>query len=356
LTEWAESEADVRLADGAPAVRSRLVERLELEAWLPSPGLQYAFETLAIGPERLRGMPIDPTAGDYFVAAEGMLRDEIETFAGEYFQIEPAARAQRWRSLAERAVDFPALASRMRQLRTGLDVSPQTPDAEPILKSLAEHVVELYTLPPHERAKRRRFPSERFQEFVTRWPAAAARLRQQYPKLAALEPQLIEQLTCAKQLSTRGYAAPGVRPVNRPASRISETALHETDPEERPRSRRGGFSLNLGSWGSGLVVVIIFKMLVLFSKSCDGPSSYRSGSSGYGSGNSNYSTTSGYYNTRQDLVGPGRLTEDDQRRIQDVIEKLKARRSESPGIPGPPKPFGLSPPSSPGSADSGPPR
>jgi hypothetical protein len=331
-----------------------LIERLESEEFFPSPSLQYAFETLSIGPDRLRGMALDPSAGDYFVMAEAMLSEEIETFAREFFAIQPAVRAERWRTLAEQAADFPALASRMRRLRVGLEAAAPPADAEPALKSLAEHVLELFTLPPHERARRRQFPSERFQPYVGRWPAAAARLRREFPKLAALEPQWIDRLTRPTHVATRGEALPSGRPAYRRPARVSETALHEFDPQEAPRSRRRGFSINLGGaggWGTTIFAVMILRMILNLIGGCGSTSTPVT----YPSPGTTYSTTNGYYNSSAPRSeGPQRtLTPAEQESIRKLIDRLQRERSEKRDASESRNPVFVFPPDSPSSTSPG---
>jgi hypothetical protein len=217
---------------------------------------------LLTGPQRLEQTSLELSAAEPYVAAERALHAEIDAFAGEYFQLEPEARAARWRNLLAKSADFPSPALRLRRLEPGLETVAPPADAEPVLASLAAYLMEIFTLPPDERARLRRQPPERLSEFVPRWPAAAARLRHQFPKLAALEHEWIDQLTKTKQLATRGYASPSVQPIERPPA-VSTLALHETDTVDlRRRGRRRFWLLVVQVLGFSAVAIFVAARII----------------------------------------------------------------------------------------------
>jgi hypothetical protein len=152
-----------------------------------------------------------------YAAEEEELREEAAQLAVSFFSLAPAERQRRWRALAERCTRFPLVAGRIRELAAGLDVDPgAVADADPLVQQLAEKTAELFVLGFAARAEGRKTMLSGMRLAIGPWEAAARRLERQYPKVAALEPDLVSRL--ANWTATHG---------RRKRVRLPSAAAHE---------------------------------------------------------------------------------------------------------------------------------
>jgi hypothetical protein len=86
---------------------------------------------------------------------EQFLAGNIEKLSEDYWNLDPAARRERWEALMGACEQFPRLSGRLMQLKGGLDLVPPTQFAEPREAALAAAIVELYPLKAATRAARR---------------------------------------------------------------------------------------------------------------------------------------------------------------------------------------------------------
>lgn len=184
LTAWARRVLEV--PDGTPPEQARggLLRRLGGGELVPPPDWHEAAEVLC------RTQPGRPPATLGLMAEETRLREEVQSFAADFFQTRPAERRQRWHALGAQCRPFPPLAARLRELAPGLDVEPAClGDRYMQVNRLAARLAQLFVLPLVERAKKRRELFEQMRE--AGWLSAARRLQSHYPAVAALEPHLL---------------------------------------------------------------------------------------------------------------------------------------------------------------------
>src|SRR5437870_4373578 len=102
LREWAADQLDLDAAARPEEVRAQFLRRLPDEDFLPPLAWQEAAALLD-------GLPAPATPPEDAVAemAES-LREEVESFAGQFFALRPDERRARWQTLAERCrMDLP---------------------------------------------------------------------------------------------------------------------------------------------------------------------------------------------------------------------------------------------------------
>jgi hypothetical protein len=189
LRRWAAERLGVS-ADAPPAeARTALLRRLPTAEFVPPPDWKAAAEIL-------QGQPPAPPAEVAARAAEAeRLREAIETFAGQFWDLPPEERKPRWLELYDRSAGFPAAADRMLGLESALDVHPVPPDEDSrLMAELAYLIQELAVTPSAERAARRRELLRRMEQAVDAWQVAEYDLRQLRPDIVALDPELGQRL------------------------------------------------------------------------------------------------------------------------------------------------------------------
>jgi hypothetical protein len=189
LKRWAAEQLDLPRDVSASEARAAFLARLRDEDMMPPLRWQQAHRALA-------GHTSPAVTAQVLAEEEDRLRDEVESFAVEFFRLEVGPRELRWRELRQQCAFSPPLTARLHALEPGLRVVPGQIHDNPALGELENHLCELFVLRPHERAVRRQqlifqsAPGVR-----SRLAQAALSLSKAQPHLAALEPTLIHQLT-----------------------------------------------------------------------------------------------------------------------------------------------------------------
>jgi len=200
----------VATALGLPAgagpleARAALLRRLPAVDFVPPPDWLRAYRALVPGPD-----PSDEeSARAADLAQEQHLRDEVEDFAAEFFDLTTEERQRRWQAFLARAEQYPALTARLRHLAPGLTISTWSmEDSQPLVGRLARHLCEVFTLRPAARARKWQELRRTMQASRLDWQAAARRLQHKYPALAALAPELVDGLI--SESAGRGELARG---------------------------------------------------------------------------------------------------------------------------------------------------
>lgn len=189
LQGWAVAQLDLG-RDAAPAeVRAALLRRLAEDDFVP-PLRRHLAARILLDPAYASAAALRHVSGE----KEDRLRTEVDSFAADFFKLQPAARRQRWQELTACCAFTPPLAARVRELEEGLVVIPPTTGDAPDVVALAEHVCELFVLRPAARAARRQELLREMEPSVARWQAAARQLRSLSPAVAALAPHLLNEL------------------------------------------------------------------------------------------------------------------------------------------------------------------
>jgi len=192
---WARRELNVGLGATPPEVR---------QAALRVVGAAHAMPTLddavaigvALGRSRENVETFMHEA--YFSRDEDGLARAIEEFGREFFKIPRPERVTRWTELRGRAIAFPWWRSRIDHFEKGLDIDPPAAPSHP----LADMALELFLLPPTERAARRReFVASIRSSKTTSEDIAAC--RQTHPEIANLASELFDDLRLSKPAPRR---------------------------------------------------------------------------------------------------------------------------------------------------------
>jgi hypothetical protein len=237
LTAWARRTLSLPEHGSRIEERKLLFRHLAQENFIPSPDWQEALNLL------FRRGPAHPPAAHGLWTEEARLRDEVNAFAAGFFAMEPVTRRARWQALEAECRPFPPLAARLRALEPGLGAeSACGSDRSPQVNDLARQVTELFVLRPAERTNRRQELFHQLRANAQEWTPAAKGLQKRYPALAALEPQLVDQLTTWGETRKRlqkawGKAAPA------PSSSKASTA---------------GKSVG---WGGAVLAFIVLRLL-----------------------------------------------------------------------------------------------
>lgn len=194
---------------------------------------------------------------------EQLLRDEVESFAGNFWALAPADRRPAWAELSRRDAD----AVRLRELEPGLDVSAPLL-ADPAADELAALVRELFVLPPRERAIRRNMWLLEHAPDVEKWRAARAVVLRDAPALAALDPDLGAALDpgfhCAFAFFVEGATAAPIA-VAATTARVTPSRGQETGVLPLPvKGSKGGFTMG---WVVVFGLFMAVKLLLSFGRS-----------------------------------------------------------------------------------------
>lgn len=181
------------------AVRSAIVEQLEEADLSPPPIVIEVIEILApyaagdsSNPQHRSVIPqvrVPPAA--FYRHCERQLREEVEAFAKQFFELPVSERQATWARLAEQAQPFPAVMLRLQALRPALDLIPPKIAFEEH-QALADVCMQLFVMRPAMRAAARNaLMAQRTDKY---WVRSALRFYKWYPQWAALAPDLFEAL------------------------------------------------------------------------------------------------------------------------------------------------------------------
>lgn len=192
---WAAEQLGLSPHASADEVRAAWLRRLPEEDFVPSSELRWALAAL------LRRQPeggwearADEAA---FAAEEERLRDEVEAFAEQFWDLPADERRRRWEKLTDCCAFAPTLRARLRLLEAGLAIDPHTPSEDARVAELASHVRELFVLRPGPRAHARQDILRRMENEREKWKTAVRRLRYACPALASLGADLLNKLETA---------------------------------------------------------------------------------------------------------------------------------------------------------------
>jgi hypothetical protein len=190
LKGWAAAQLAVS-ADTAPAeVRAVFLRRLAQTNFVPPPLLHRAYGLL----HDRQPTPAEDRVGyeAALYAEEVRLREEVETFVQGFFDLLPGDRRRRWEELVDQCAWSPPLAARLEALEAGLDVlAIDGPETEPLTGQLVQRLRKIVLARPHARALQRQAWRELIEQFPE-YRKAARYVRQACPRLAALEPGLLD--------------------------------------------------------------------------------------------------------------------------------------------------------------------
>lgn len=299
LAAW--SRRELGLADSVErkAVGLHVLNRLQNEAWLPSPAVQFAFETLSQSDERLQGSALPRHGAGFFVAAEKHQRELVEQFAREFFQLPPDDRRARWATLLGDCAEFPRLVRRLRPLEAGLDVDlPNAADDRPLC-DLAGHLGELFAATPARRVALRLNPSDRYSATKSEWSAAARRLKREFPQVAALDAKCLNDLSWGLSSRPVNLSSVGAEHSSQPLTSMRRTHYdYDTTPVEQPQNRRRSSAGKAGLGGLAFVILLVIRMVggIMSSDHSRTSTSYPLQSAPYSSGiNNNYQYQPSYH-------------------------------------------------------------
>jgi len=182
-------------AQGASAtddLPAAILERLAANEPVTSPLLFFAVRSgdasLSSSAERQIELPLA-------AQIEAIFQAEVEEFCREFFELDPETRRAGWIMLRRQTSASPALTARLEELSRGLDVDCRTLlGQKPAVQRVAALVREFFVLPPFERAVKRRAWLASHAADAKRLRRAAGRLAGSYPKIADLDPVLIQHL------------------------------------------------------------------------------------------------------------------------------------------------------------------
>jgi hypothetical protein len=196
LRRWAAKRLGVSPDASVESARAAFLRRLPGEDFVPHTALVHAARAMGV----LRSDDSRDVCARFEAVREEeeALRGEVEDFADRYWLIPPAGRRDRCSSLLMRAGDLPSRRSqiRLRELEAGLDiVGPELPaSTDPDIAELARRVCALYVLRPGPRAREWQSLLNETRGRIWHWKQTAAKFRALYPAIAALQPQVVEEL------------------------------------------------------------------------------------------------------------------------------------------------------------------
>jgi len=194
---WALQALDIPSGTTTRAVRSAIMAQLEECELVPPPIVAEAVQVLApyaagsAAGQHDTPPPLPVAAAGFSRHVERRLREQVEAFAEQFFSLTVPIRHATWLRLVDQAQAYPTIMLRLQGLRRGLGlVCPPLPDHEHRL--LAEACMQLFVMRPATRAVARNALLRRREE--KGWVKSARQFARRYPPMAALAPELFEEL------------------------------------------------------------------------------------------------------------------------------------------------------------------
>ncbi len=229
---WAREELKVPHDATMAAVRSAFLKRIQEERFSPS---ELATEAYQILSERRDRDKLIAVSADARREVAARLRERVERFASEFFDLPVDVRAARWQTLRDAAQSFPRILARLSRLKEGLAVAVQPAvDAAPQVQKLQDACCELFVLRPATAAVRRQKLTSEFTARPVEWIAAAETLRKQSPEVASLVPQLTDWLLTYADLAKRDRRLFEKARLSRQAAGRQAASRQRGTPVQRP--------------------------------------------------------------------------------------------------------------------------
>jgi hypothetical protein len=188
------AQLDLQPNTPADEARRKLLKQLGEMDFMPPVGWDSALRVSRIAAGG--GDQSGPASVPARRAAEEALRAEVEDFAAKFFSLAPHVRTAQYQDLAKRCASVPAVVGRLETLSPALELASELPSGQsPEVTELLEQTVRLFVLPRQERAAQRWCFMRHCQADLATWREAAAAVRREHVRYAALEPTLIGELS-----------------------------------------------------------------------------------------------------------------------------------------------------------------
>jgi hypothetical protein len=191
LRAWAADQLGLPAQASPAEARSAFLKRLDRADFVPPPQWSAALALLGVSPLDDEAHHSAHEAADEFISRN--LRAEVEAFCRAYWSLPPAERTLQWQELIGQCEGDLALTKHLRHLERGLGVDVGEAPKDDLGARLAERLRMLFVLRPNERAVQRRAWLEGESAPLGQRKEAARRLRNDSPKLAQLQPDLVAQ-------------------------------------------------------------------------------------------------------------------------------------------------------------------
>lgn len=190
LRRWAAEQIGIDESASIEQIQAAFFTRLRETNFSPPLAWSCALALLQRGLPEVWRAEHEP-ARSYW---EQLLRGEVEAFAACFFSLDLEARRRRWSKLLAECKPFlPRLAARLQALEPGLQIdATAVPRAGSPVGDLARDVMRLFVLGHAERTAARQALIVEQQREASRWHEAACSLGFRYPRLAALDPALVD--------------------------------------------------------------------------------------------------------------------------------------------------------------------
>jgi hypothetical protein len=204
--DWLHAWACRLLAQPAGATwsvaRAEFLRRVQAAEYCPAPPVDYAQRVLSGD-----GAAVPADFGWQFAQLdrEAELGREVEQLAQQWFALGIPQRQESWRRLYSACGHFPNLCVRLEALRTAWDVDLS--DLTGPQQQLARMMADLFVLRPSARALLRRELLLELEENNAFWETSAGELRENHPRIAALEPALLSAIVGHKLHAKQARAA-----------------------------------------------------------------------------------------------------------------------------------------------------
>lgn len=186
--EWARTELGIASTADEAETRRAFLKVVANDDFAPHSTKLQAYEML-------RGDFRDATTAAYHETGRQQTKERVERFAERVFLYTPKERRKEWESLRACSADLPVTWSILNRLQPILDIDFEQLQFQDDSKELAEHLRELFTLPPAKRAERRSSIIEACKTDARRWEKVARSIASRHPNIAALDSPLVEQLS-----------------------------------------------------------------------------------------------------------------------------------------------------------------
>lgn len=226
LREWAAALLGIELAADPAQQRRQALAKLDEAEYRPPRAWREAIDALLSPPDEFRWSDWP----EYQRDLEDRLSEAVESFAATLLDLPTVERGEGWQTLNARCADFPILRRRLAPLLPAVDIDRENMGLpEGRAQELGQLALRLVKLPRSKRNRLRIAAIESMLSDPVSWEQAAKTVRTSFPKIAALAPELFDEVSRFSTLRETAIATRNVRRMRRQGVRTHDLEESSSD-------------------------------------------------------------------------------------------------------------------------------